>query len=305
MRLRIDPTTRIERVVSIAVAIVATTAGAILVMSALISPSVPSIAHEQKPLSEHLAFLTAPLPSRVARARPASRPSSTGRSPNYALPQTLTKTLMRNEDSFESGTTEVISRSKPAVDVRVPDTSGHSILPQLSPLLSPNPVMNEKSIRTSGFSGGGPNGPAWATSSEFLRRHPPMSFDSALRAVHGDIAASIANAQLKRIPSTQAERDIQSRNDALADVAAKSAGRPTTHTLAGGGRVDAPLPFGGPSRKHRQRDSTINAQTIEMLARIRQRADSAEVMQQRKRDSLARIERSHQTDRDSLRGSPP
>lgn len=306
MRLRIDPVSRIERVVSIAVATVATVAGALLVLSAPASPSVPALVRDGGQVSEHLAFLIAPLPSTVAPARSVVQRSSTDESRGGASPQRLKETSLRNGDTVESATTEAMSRSNIRVEMALPDTGSRWRSPAVSPLLSPNPMTNEKSERTAGSSGVGPNGRFWATASAFVRRHPPMSFDSALRVVRGDLAASIAEGQLKRTPSTQADRDMQSRSDALADVAASSAGRPMTHTMSGGGRIDAPLPFGGPSRKHRERDSTINAQTMEMLSRLRRRADSAEVTQQRRHaDSLARIEHSPQHIEDSLRGSQP
>lgn len=53
--------------------------------------------------------------------------------------------------------------------------------------------------------------------------------------------------------------------------------------------MDVPLPFGGPSRNQRERDSTINAQTKESLARVRRRLDSV-VAARRSSDRLAQVQ---------------
>jgi len=59
------------------------------------------------------------------------------------------------------------------------------------------------------------------------------------------------------------------------------------------GGISIPLPGGGPSPAQRKRDSTINAHTLPILDRLKQRADSMKAA--RRRDSLEAIKR-----RDSL-----
>jgi len=86
----------------------------------------------------------------------------------------------------------------------------------------------------------------------------------------------------------QADRDAQLRAQAMADMAAKAAGAPMSPSARGGVTLDAPIPFGGPSRAQRKRDSTINAQTKAALQRIWQRLDSIAAARRRHHaDSLA------------------
>jgi hypothetical protein len=83
------------------------------------------------------------------------------------------------------------------------------------------------------------------------------------------------------------DRDAQLRAKESEDRAARAAGAPLPITPRGGISIDAPLPFGGPSRAERKRDSTINAQTKAILVRVRQRLDSIAAARRRQRaDSL-------------------
>ena len=137
------------------------------------------------------------------------------------------------------------------------------------------------------------------------RRSEPIRFDSALQAVRDNLAATLTGGQLKHVPLTQADRDVQSRAEALAAIAARGAGVPVTRAMSGGGRIDTPLPFGGPSRKQRERDSTINAQTKEILSRVQRRLDSAVATRQRRHtDSLAHVEDSLRRGTRTLRALP-
>lgn len=74
-------------------------------------------------------------------------------------------------------------------------------------------------------------------------------------------------------------------------------GMPVPVTIGG---ISIPLPGGGPSRAQRKRDSTINAHTVPILERLKQRADSVraarrrdslEATAKRRRDSLQAIEK--------------
>ena len=117
-----------------------------------------------------------------------------------------------------------------------------------------------------------------------------MRFDSALRAVRDNLTDKLTVEQLKKLPLTQTDRDSRSRAEALAAIAASGAGRPIRRAIAGGGRIDAPPPFGGPSRRQRERDSTIDSETKENLTRVQQRVDSLAATRRRKYiDSLAQV----------------
>lgn len=94
-----------------------------------------------------------------------------------------------------------------------------------------------------------------------------------------------------RAPDSEAARDAQLRAQAMAAIAARTAGAPMSTTPRGGISIDAPIPFGGPSNAQRKRDSTINAQTKAVLARVRQRLDSIAAARRKRADSLAALEK--------------
>lgn len=109
----------------------------------------------------------------------------------------------------------------------------------------------------------------------------PLRFDSA-------VAAGIA--ARRGAPPTQEERDAELRRRAVDQSIARAAGTPAPIGNSGGGSVSVPLPFGGPSREQRRRDSATHAQNRVMLARLKQRADSLAALRKRLRsDSLARV----------------
>lgn len=85
------------------------------------------------------------------------------------------------------------------------------------------------------------------------------------------------------VPTTGIDRDAQLRARAQEAMAAHAAGDPMSPTPQGGVSIDAPIPFGGPSRAQRKRDSTINAQTKAVLVRVRQRLDSIAAARRRQR----------------------
>lgn len=121
-------------------------------------------------------------------------------------------------------------------------------------------------------------------------RSGPVRFDSALHAVHDNLAAGLSTGAFDTPASRQAQRDEQLRAKALAAIAAKAAGVPITRGMLPGSSIALPLPFGGPSREQRQRDSAVNAVTSKRLARVRQRLDSVVAARRRSRiDSLAQI----------------
>lgn len=93
------------------------------------------------------------------------------------------------------------------------------------------------------------------------------------------------------VPTAGIDRDAQLRAQAQEAMAARAAGDPMSPTPQGGIRIDAPIPFGGPSRAQRKRDSTINAQTKAVLVRVRQRLDSIAAARRRQHaDSAGAVE---------------
>jgi hypothetical protein len=128
-------------------------------------------------------------------------------------------------------------------------------------------------------------------------RSEPVRFDSALHAVHDNLAAGLSNGAFDTPASKQAQRDEQLRAKALAAIAAKAAGVPIARGMLPGTSISVPLPFSGPSREQRQRDSAVNAVTAKRLARVRQRLDSVVAARRRSRmDSLAQIADSSRRD---------
>jgi hypothetical protein len=121
-------------------------------------------------------------------------------------------------------------------------------------------------------------------------RSEPVRFDSALHAVHDNLATGLSTGAFDTPASKQAQLDEQLRAKALAAIAAKAAGVPISRGMLSGSSIAVPLPFGGPSREQRQRDSAVNAVTAKRLSRVRQRLDSVVAARRRKSlDSLAQI----------------
>jgi hypothetical protein len=121
-------------------------------------------------------------------------------------------------------------------------------------------------------------------------RSEPVRFDSVLHAVHDNLATGLSTGAFDTPASKQAQRDEQLRAKALAAIAAKAAGVPITRGMLPGTSISVPLPFGGPSREQRQRDSAVNAVTAKRLERVRQRLDSVVAARRRSRmDSIAQI----------------
>lgn len=117
-------------------------------------------------------------------------------------------------------------------------------------------------------------------------RRRRVRYDSLLEDMERDLAGRFAN-RGARPAQTQGERDVELRAEALERAAARAAGRPSPMARLGGG-ISVPLPFGGPSRKQRERERALNAQGLEILRRLQRRADSVEAVRRQKRaDSLA------------------
>jgi len=125
------------------------------------------------------------------------------------------------------------------------------------------------------------------------RSSEPIRFDSAVRALSESLSTGLATGRIKPPPLTQAERDAKWRDEAFEVVAARGAGVPVRRTMAGGS-VPVGLPFGGPSRKQRERDRAIAAQLMAIRALRQHRVDSVVAARQRRQaDSLARVTTPH------------
>jgi hypothetical protein len=248
-------------------------------------------------VSEHLEYLIATSTSAVAPAR-AAAPSATRAESRYAdtsLPRDRMPTS--REDSVGSASKAGVPLVSTTTEHAAPNAGDRLTARAVSPLLWPNAsAANETTTGIASLSDAADGLPSGVSAGFSRRRHEPIDFDSALRSVHDNLAAMLSGGQLKRLPLKQTDLDAQARAKALASIAARGAGVPIAHGIAGGGHIDTPLPFGGPSRKQRIRDSTINAQTKETLARVQRRLDSAMATRERRlTDSLAHVE-------DSLRG---
>jgi len=122
----------------------------------------------------------------------------------------------------------------------------------------------------------------------FTRGSAPFRADSAARAVSESLAVGLKTGRLDAAP-TQEERDAKLRAESFEIADAHGKGEPVRQTMAGGG-IAVPLPFGGPSRKQRERDRALGAELMVMRAVRQARIDSIVAARQRRRtDSLARI----------------
>jgi hypothetical protein len=107
----------------------------------------------------------------------------------------------------------------------------------------------------------------------FTRESTPVRFDSVLRVMTDSVGIGLLAGAIKVPPPTQAERDAKWRDEAFEVVAARGAGRPFVRKIIGGG-IPIGLPFGGPSRKERERNRAIEAELTVMRAQRRARIDS-------------------------------
>ena len=123
----------------------------------------------------------------------------------------------------------------------------------------------------------------------FTRSSQPVRFDSVLRTRSDSIAIGLATGVLRPPPLTQAEKDAKLRDEAFEATAARASGGPVHRTMAGSS-IPVPLPFGGPSRKQRERDRAIEAELKPIRARRQQKVDSIVAARVRRRaDSLAHL----------------
>lgn len=189
--------------------------------------------------------------------------------------------------------------ARPRVVRSAADVRGRA---RVSPRLQPNtaardPVTVSQPERVAPDSSAGaqasPNAARSAVSS-FERRWTAHGVSPLLLpstpAASGAAGGATAPGPTVRIPNAPIDRDAQLRAQEMADRAAKAAGVPMSPSAHGGISIDAPIPFGGPSNAQRKRDSTINAQTKAVLARVRQRLDSIAAARRRHADSVAALQ---------------
>lgn len=260
---------RIERLASFAAAVGVTAGIALLVLAApgssFVRAPVAAPAPDARQLSEHVVY--------VAQLVPAPLPA-----PMVAATHSPTRSSARTELRLVDPPRARARGPAPPVDSAVIASEA------ADPRATTTPREATSPSRASG------GAPAAGAMVGFRRpSSPPIRFDSAVRVLSESLSTGLATGRLEPPPPTQAERDAKWRAEAFEVVAARGAGGPVRRTMAGGG-IGVPLPFGGPSRKQRERDRAIAAQLMAIRALRQQRVDSAVAARARRRaDSLARV----------------
>ena len=276
MRLYTDPVSRAERAASIAVATAVTVTGALLVLasaqSRVMLMQVPTGTRKADSISERLRYLVTVPTNTIAPAHPTARPSPRAQPPHGPASRARTGASTSSLTKADSVAGASVSPTLAPMRTSVADFDSRWTPQGVSPLLQSDSTTVRSTTATVNAIA---SGPVWSGASASPRlRSESVRYDSALRVVHDNLAATLTNGSLAHLPLSQPDRDVQERAKALAAIAARAAGVPVVRTMSGGGSIDAPLPFGGPSRKQRERDSVIMAQTNESLARVLRRLDS-------------------------------
>jgi hypothetical protein len=260
---------RRERAASFAVASCVTVGTTLLVLAALgpqlVRPAVSGPEENVRRVSERVAFL---IPRILVPNEPPAR--QVRRPPTHASTQ-LTGDLNARE----------------AVTASPSDSGPH--VPQIAePSMNANLTSpSEAPARTATIPSALAGAPRASATMGFTREPTPIRFDSVLRVVTDSVGIGLAVGAVKPPPPTQAERDAKWRDEAFEVVAARGAGRPFIRKITGGG-IPVGLPFGGPSRKERERNRAIEAELKVMRAQRRATIDSILAARRRLADSLAR-----------------
>ena len=253
---------RIERVATFAAASGLTVGTALVVFGALVPrvtrPSASTSALDARPVSEQLVFVSAPI-SRV----PA--------------PAVVATRERRVSSSQADSRAVVASPATESAALPPPDTSS-------SKPSGAVPVLMETKSEPRATAGA----PVASAVVGFVRTSRPVRFDSVLRRVTDSIGIGLAVGAIKPPPPTQAETDAKWRDEAFEVAAARTSGVPLRRTMAGSS-IAVPLPFGGPTRKQRERDRAIEAELKPIWALRQQKVDSIKAARQRGADSLARL----------------
>ena len=290
MRLYTDPVSRAERAASIAVATAVTVTGALLVLasaqSRVMLMQVPTGTREADSISERLRYVVTVPANTIAPAHPAARPSPRAQPPHGPASRARTGASTSSRANADSVAGASVSTTLTPMRAPVADFDSRWT-PQGVP---PVPQPESATVRSANAGVNAiASGPVWNGAGASPRlRSQSVRYDSALRVVHDNLAATLTGGSLAHLPLSQSDRDVQERAKALTAIAARAAGVPIVRTMSGGASIDAPLPFGGPSRKQRERDSTIAAQTNEILARVLRRLDSVTAARMRNQ-SLAHV----------------
>jgi len=259
MRHRTHEVSWIERLASFATATGAT-AGTLVVLTSLgqsvLRRPVAAAPGEARQVPEHLVYVETPEPAKA-------RVPVSAHARRVTHPQRATTSQPRVAGVDSSGV-------RSALSPHIPD-----------PGPAPEPsAASASAARVSadarGVSGG------------FRRPSHPVRIDSALGALSESLASGLASGRLRAPSPTQEELDTKWRDQAFEVAASRASGVPVRQT--GGGSIPVPLPFGGPSRKQRERDRAIEAQLKPVRALRQQRVDSVvAARRERRADSLARV----------------
>ena len=266
MRRRPYAVSTLERAASFAAASGVTVGAALLVLAALVprfgAPSTIAPATEVRNAAERVVFVASPTPAPVVvpATRPLPPPTATSSVPAVTSPQ---------HESIAGSVRDT--------------TSGAVAAPRRDSRASSTGTLPTTNAQTATA-----GAPAAIASVGFRLPSRPLRLDSALRSMTDSVGNGLATGALKPPPLTQAEIDAKWRAEAFEVAAARGAGEPVRRPMAGGS-IPVPLPFGGPSRKARERDRAIEAQ-LKVSRAIRQaRLDSVVTARKRRTDSLARI----------------
>jgi hypothetical protein len=254
----------IERVATFATACGLTVGTTLVVFGALVPrvtrPSAITSALDARQVSEQLVFVS-PSPSIPRAPAPA-----------------VVATRQRRGSSARADSRAVVASPAPELAVLPPPDTSSSKPSRAVPVL-----METKSEprATAGA-------PVASAVVGFARSSRPVRFDSVLRRVTDSIGIGLAVGAIKPPPPTQAETDAKWRDEAFEVVAARTSGVPLRRTMAGSS-IAVPLPFGGPTRKQRERDRAKEAELKPNWALRQQKVDSIKAARQRGADSLARL----------------
>ena len=267
MRRRPHHVSSLERAASFAAASGVTAATALLVLVALVPrlgtrPEPAPIG--VRPAPERVVFVASPTsPPPVVATRQTPRPP--------ARPASVVRSLQQEPNTASPPYTAPAMAARAAR--REPDANATNAATASTVSAQPAPA----------------GAPAASASVGFRLPSSPIRVDSALRAMTDSVRNGLAAGLLHPPPLTQAETDAKWRAEAFEVAAARGAGEPVRRTMAGGS-IPVPLPFGGPSRKRRERDRAIEAQLAVMRALRQARADSAVAARRRRHsDSVAPV----------------
>jgi hypothetical protein len=247
--------TRIERLTSLVTAIVVTLGVVLLVLAAQVAGRTTSSrsAPARDPTVERVVYVAPPPPALTVARRPALRTRPRRAPAANATPL-----------------------SEPAA-APTRDTASSAAKADV-PLVTPGASVADSAL-------GGAPGTRSANAARSTAGAPVTSARAGF--THGPVEG-VGPPPFKPLPPTQAEIDTKWRDQAFEVAAARGAGVPVRMTTAAGG-VSVPLPFGGPSKKQRERDRAIEAELKVSRALRQQRIDSVVAARKnRLADSLAR-----------------